>query len=84
MIFHPDHTDEIELLQQKLEFAEFEWNRAIEVMQERDNRIEVLEAALRIFADDENWRYGRRFDPNGSRFDGIEFARAALDKDVEK
>jgi hypothetical protein len=43
-------------------------------------RIEQLEAALRLFADDENWRYGRRFDPNGSRFDGTSVARAALDQ----
>lgn len=45
-------------------------------------RIEALETALTIFADDENWRYGRRLDPNGSRFDGTSIAQIALAKGV--
>ena len=44
-------TDDAELLRQKLEFAEFEWNRATEGMQERDRRIEELEGALRTIAE---------------------------------
>lgn len=51
-------ADEIELLQQKLEFAEFEWNRATDGMKERDATIESLKArvaelegALRVFRD---------------------------------
>lgn len=35
-----------ELLQDKLEFAEFEWNRATEGMKERDAIIESLRGAL--------------------------------------
>jgi hypothetical protein len=41
-------TGDTELLQQKLEFAEFEWNRATEGMKQRDARIMELEGALKI------------------------------------
>jgi hypothetical protein len=44
----PKSEQDIDLLQQKLEFAEFEWNRATEGMQERDARIQELEAELAI------------------------------------
>lgn len=39
-------TVDVELLQQKLEFAEFEWNRATEGMKERDATIAALNAEL--------------------------------------
>lgn len=35
---------DVELLQQKLEFAEFEWNRATDGMKERDATIATLKA----------------------------------------
>jgi hypothetical protein len=44
----PNSEQDTGLLQQKLEFAEFEWNRATEGMQERDVRIKALEGALQI------------------------------------
>jgi hypothetical protein len=40
----PMIASDIELLQQRLEFAEFEWNRATEGMQERDAIITSLKA----------------------------------------
>ena len=55
-----------------------EWPLSEKLAIEAADRIEALEAALRIFADDDNWRYGRRLDPNGSRFDGIAIAEASL------
>lgn len=39
-------TDDVELLQQKLEFAEFEWNRATDGMKERDETIAALKARV--------------------------------------
>ena len=39
-------ADEIESLRDRLEFAEFEWNRATDGMKERDATIETLRAQL--------------------------------------
>ena len=39
-------ADEIESLRERLEFAEFEWNRATDGMKERDATIESLRAEL--------------------------------------
>lgn len=39
---------DIEILQQKLEFAEWEWNRATEGMKERDAKIALLESLVEI------------------------------------
>ena len=39
-------TEDVELLQQKLEFAEFEWNRATDGMKERDATIVALKARI--------------------------------------
>lgn len=47
-----------ELLKQKLEFAEFEWNRATDGMKERDTRIKELEGALRSFVSCYNSTHG--------------------------
>jgi hypothetical protein len=44
--FIVDAVNNHELLKQKLEFAEFEWNRATEGMKERDERIQALETEL--------------------------------------
>ena len=79
---------EIELLHERIA----EKNDRIEALEAalilewaaRDNRIGRLEAALRIFADDENWRFGRRLDPNGSRFDGTSVAQIALAPEQDK
>jgi len=55
---HASLNEQIELAQQKLEFAEFEWNRATEGMKKRDAandalkaRIEEMETALQKIAD---------------------------------
>ena len=53
-------------------------------LNEAADRIEALEEVLHLFADDENWRYGRQFDPNGSRFDGTAIARDALAPEQDK
>lgn len=44
-----------------------------------EDQIEALRATLRIFADDASWRINGVCDPNSSRFNGQELARAALD-----
>ena len=41
-------ADQIESLRERLEFAEFEWNRATDGMKERDATIESLRAQLAI------------------------------------
>lgn len=35
--------------------------------------------ALEAFADERNWRFGGRFDPNSPNFNGIQTAKDALD-----
>ena len=47
-------------------------------------RIEALEAALRFYACDGHWMLNGQCDPNSSRFEGPNVARAALDKDEGK
>ena len=44
---------------------------------EAADRIAELEAALRFYADDENWRHNGQLDPNSGNFTGGP-ARAAL------
>ena len=78
------YIGELEALIDALETQLVSDIRAETEIERLEARIEALEAALRIFADDENWRYGRRFDPNGSLFDGTELARAALAPEQEK
>lgn len=48
------------------------------LMLQAANEIDRLRSALLIFADQENWKMGRRLDPNG-RFDGLSVAQEALD-----
>lgn len=45
---------------------------------EAADRIAELEAALRFYADDENWRHNGQLDPNSGNFTGGP-ARAALE-----
>lgn len=53
-----------------------EWRCKCPMCLADDNR--RLRAALDQYANGENWHLGRRFDPNSSRFDGIQLATAAL------
>ena len=45
-------------------------------------RVEKLEAALRFYEDEANWRMNRALDPNGPNFIGCIHARAALWKET--
>jgi len=40
--------------------------------------VRQLEAALALYADDKNWKFNGRFDPNSYRFDGVTTAATAL------
>ena len=55
-----------------------------EHMEEAVARIEALEAALRFYACDGHWMLNGQCDPNSSRFEGPNVARAVLDKDAGK
>ena len=48
------------------------------------DRIEALEAALRVFADPLSWRRDGSCDPNSGRFEGQSIARAALAEGHDK
>ena len=48
-----------------------------EQLEEAQDRIAELEAALRFYVDDENWRRNGQLDPNSGNFTGGP-ARAAL------
>ena len=71
-------------LVQRLRLMPSSFNNALRTMDEAADRIEALEAALRIYASDEVWRLNGRCNPNSANFDGQRAARAALAPEQDK
>lgn len=59
-------------------------SRSMTVNAELQLRIDALKIALRFYACAGHWTPDATFDPNSSRFEGPNIARAALDKDAEQ
>ncbi|MGN6773052.1 MAG: hypothetical protein ACTHJQ_24875 [Rhizobiaceae bacterium] len=56
---------------------------AADALDAKDARIQELEGALGLYANEANWKLGGPCDPNSPNFAGVSFARSALGRNAD-